>query len=247
MRVYIGFDPREEIAAAVCASSIRRYSDAEPLYLKWDMPAVSRVYTRPYSRKDKQYIDGITQSPFSTQFSFTRFLIPYLEGYQGWALFCDGDVLFLKGVDELHPLCDSKYAVRVVKHEHNPPVGIKMDGVRQTQYFRKNWSSFVLWNCGHPSNRLIGPYEVNTKPGKWLHAFSWLKDEEIGELPEAWNYLVGHDQSCLYPNAVHFTEGGPWWKPYQDVEFSEEWRNEMLNFVSERQNISALNQENEHG
>lgn len=241
MRVYIGFDPREEIAAAVCASSIRRRSNDTPHYLKWDDAEVARVYTRPYSKRGNQYIDGLSGSPFSTQFSFTRFLIPYLEGYRGWALFCDGDVLFLNSTDGLVNLMDPRFAVRVVKHEHNPPIGEKMDGVKQTQYFRKNWSSFVLWNCGHPSNRMIGPAEVNSKDGKWLHAFSWLKDEEIGDLPIGWNYLVGHtkQEDCPYPSLIHFTEGGPWWRNYQDCEFADLWRDEMLDFVSENQRVMS--------
>lgn len=233
MRVYIGYDPREEIACAVCASSVRRHSEAEPVYLKWDDPAVSMVYRRPYVRSGRQYIDGITGAPFSTQFSFTRFLIPYLEGYEGWAVFCDGDFLFRSELEGLGPFMDKKYAVCVVQHKHAPPEGVKMDGVKQTQYDRKNWSSFILWNCGHPSNRKIGPAEVNGRDGRWLHAFGWLADDEIGSLPVDWNYLVGHNghDDCRDPAAVHFTEGGPWWAAYRDVPFSSDWRAEMEHFI----------------
>ena len=235
MKVYIGYDPREEIAAAVCASSIRRHSDAEPISLKWNNPDVERIYQRPYERKGTQYLDGITGAPFSTQFSFTRFLVPYLEGYQGWAIFCDCDFLFRSDIEEVLSECDPEKAVYVVQHEHNPPSGIKMDGVQQTRYYRKNWSSFIVWNCEHRSNRWISPAEVNRKDGRWLHAFKWLKDDEIGALPVEWNYLVGHNtpDQCKEPKAVHYTEGGPWWAAYRDVPFSTDWKAEMEHFIGE--------------
>lgn len=234
MRVWIGYDPREEVACAVCASSVRRHG-GDPVYLKWDMPEVARVYRRPFQREGVQYIDGVTHAPFSTQFSFTRFLIPYLQGYEGWAVFCDGDFLFRDNLKRLKPFMDEKYAVMVVQHRHEPPEGAKMDGVAQTRYARKNWSSFVLWNCAHPSNRMISPAEVNARDGRWLHAFGWLKDDEIGALPVDWNYLVGHNGAweCAQPKAVHFTEGGPWWAGFHDVEFAADWRTEMENFIGQ--------------
>lgn len=231
-RVFVGYDPREHIASAVCCSSIRRYSGVPVRELRLTDSDVRTVYSRPYRRENGQYIDGVNGAPFSTQFSFSRFLIPYLMAYQGWAVFCDCDFLFRNSIDDLFDVADPAMAVQVVKHRHKPDAETKMDGVAQTRYGRKNWSSLILWNCGHPANRKITPGEVSRQPGLWLHQFGWLDDEEIGELPVTWNFLVGHNdpKECPNPKAVHFTEGGPWWTAFRDVPFSADWRCEMENF-----------------
>ena len=115
-----------------------------------------------------------------------------------------------------------------VQHEHNPQVGMKMDGRQQLQYPRKNWSSVVLWNCGHPSNQKITVDLINDPEvtGKYLHRFAWLKDEEIGSLPHEWNWLVGwyKEPEDGKPKAIHYTEGGPWFKNYRHCEYDKEWK-----------------------
>ena len=128
----------------------------------------------------------------STEFTFSRFLIPELNGYSGWALFCDCDLLFLEDVNKLFELADDKYAVMCVQHDYTPKEGTKMDGKQQTIYPRKNWSSVVLWNCYHPANLQVNKQLVNdpNTTVKYLHRFSWLKDEEIGSIPHQWNWLV---------------------------------------------------------
>lgn len=196
-------------------------------------PDVQNCFDRPWRREGNQYIDAVHGKPFSTQFSFSRFLVPYLNAYQGWALFCDCDILFRDNVDRLFDLADPSKAVQVVQHCHEPPEGLKMDGVAQTRYARKNWSSVVLWNCGHPANLALTPGEVKRQDGLWLHGFRWLGDDLIGSLPVEWNFLVGHTSptECPDPKAVHYTEGGPWWAAYRDVPFSADWRCEMENFI----------------
>lgn len=152
--------------------------------------------------------------------------MPHLAQYEGWALFCDCDFLFRADLAELWALRDDKFAVMCVKHVHVPSEQQKMDGAFQTKYARKNWSSFVLWNCAHPSNMRLTVDAVNTEPGQWLHAFDWLTDEEIGELPTAWNWLEGSSEPSIDPKAVHFTRGGPWFPDWQTVAYAEEWRAE---------------------
>ena len=122
------------------------------------------------------------------------------------------------------------------QHDYTPKEGTKMDGKQQTLYPRKNWSSLVLWNCGHPSNRKITKDLINhpDTTGKYLHRFSWLRDDEIGAIPHHWNWLVGwyKEPSDGSPKAIHYTEGGPWFESYRNCEYHQHWKNlltEMLN------------------
>lgn len=226
--VYIGWDSRETDAFEVCKHSLVRHSSI-PLFVV-ELRAEMLRYTGLYHRGERidggQKYDEIDGKPFSTEFSFSRFLTPILaQYYDGWAVFMDCDMLFRGDIAELLALADPKYAVMVVKHDHVPPERVKMDAQEQTRYRRKNWSSFVLWNCGHPSNRNLTVDAVNREPGSWLHQFGWLRDDEIGELPLAWNYLVGYNTKaeCPDPINVHYTTGGPWFPDYKGVEYADEW------------------------
>jgi hypothetical protein len=171
----------------------------------------------------------------STEFTYTRFLVPHLAGYQGWALFCDCDFLWLADVAELLALADDRYAVMCVQHDHRPPETVKMDGATQTVYPRKNWSSLVLYNCGHPANAALTPEVVNRESGAYLHRFQWLPDAAIGALPETWNWLEGWSAPPAGgpPNAVHFTRGGPWFEAWQAVGYADLW-------LAERDRVPAL-------
>ena len=222
---YVGYDSREDEAFKVCENSLKRHSSI-PVFTMAMRQEVLRyigLYTRKVDYDDGQSVDVVDGKPFSTEFSFSRFLVPALAQYEGWALFCDCDMLFRTDVAELLALRDEKYAVMVVKHDHRPKEQVKMDGERQEHYFRKNWSSFILWNCSHPSNARLTVEMANTKPGGWLHAFQWLKPHEIGELPEAWNWLEGSSPSEIHPKVVHFTRGGPWFEEYEQVAYAREW------------------------
>jgi lipopolysaccharide biosynthesis glycosyltransferase len=172
----------------------------------------------------------------STEFTFTRFLIPELMKHNGWALFCDCDIIFLDDVKHLFDQADEKYAVMCVKHDYTPVEGIKMDGQKQTIYPRKNWSSVVLWNCGHPSNKRVNKQMVNDLDltGAYFHRFSWLNDNEIGELKPEWNWLVGWHQEPKdgRPKAIHYTEGGPWFENYRNCEYSKEWKKELMDMMN---------------
>lgn len=234
MRCWIGFDKREAVAAKVCRLSIERYfPNAHVKMLDWNRPEIVSVYNRPYTTDHGQFIDTTTGLPFSTEFSFTRFLVPHLENYRGWAMYCDCDFLFRADVRDLFDLADDRFACLVVPHDHVPVEAKKMDGVKQTRYFRKNWSSLVLWNCGHSANKDLTPERVNTMPGAWLHGFQWLGEFDIGVLPEEYNWLIGkngpispttHYRQSAKIKAVHFTEGGPWFPGYENVPYAKEWR-----------------------
>lgn len=188
----------------------------------------SGIYRRNWKIKDGQFIDTFDQRPFSTEFAFTRFLVPALCQWRGWAIFCDSDFLFRRDIADLWHLRDDEKAVLVVQHDHVPQEKEKSDGRPQSTYWRKNWSSMVLWNCAHASNRMLVPYMVNGKTGQYLHSFSWLRDDEIGALPMQWNWLEGQHPKPpageAEPCAVHFTRGTPDKPGYARVDYADEWR-----------------------
>jgi lipopolysaccharide biosynthesis glycosyltransferase len=218
MKVFVGYDTREDIAYQVCKHSIESKSElADVRPLKQQELRDAGWYTRP--------IDKLA----STEFTFTRFLIPELTNFKGWALFMDCDMILTTDIKELFDQADPKYAVMCVQHDYTPKEGTKMDGQKQTIYPRKNWSSVMLFNCAHPSNAALTMDFVNNPEinGAYLHRFSWLKDEEIGELDHTWNYLVGVYDDIDKPNLIHYTEGGPWFENYRDCEFNELWKQEL--------------------
>ena len=158
----------------------------------------------------------------TTQFSFARFLAPWLAGYEGWAIFMDCDMLVREDIAQLWGLRDKRFAVQVVKHVHVPKEQVKFLGRPQSRYDKKNWSSVMLLNCVRC--RALTPEYVNTASGLALHQFKWLGDDAlIGELPARWNHLVGYDPPRPDAALVHFTIGGPYFEEYRDCEYAAEW------------------------
>lgn len=224
MKVFVGYDTREDIAYQVCKHSIiskQPQADVQPL-------------KQQELREAGWYTRGIDKLA-STEFTFTRFLIPELTNFKGWALFMDCDMILTTDIKELFDSADDRYAVMCVQHDYKVQEGFKMDGQKQTVYPRKNWSSVVLWNCEHPSNRVVTTDLVNDEKttGKYLHRFSWLKDEEIGSLNHTWNYLVGVYDDIEKPKLIHYTEGGPWFENYRNCEFHREWKDELSHMMKD--------------
>jgi lipopolysaccharide biosynthesis glycosyltransferase len=216
--IYVGYDSREPLAFDVCVNSILKNTSNPTAItihpLRIDQLRRSGVYYRP-------------DDPLSsTEFTFSRFLVPFLQEYKGKALFCDSDFLFIRDVVELFELFDSTKAIQCCMHDYNPSSVYKMEGAMQHLYPRKNWSSLVLYNCEHESNQTLTTELVNNETGQYLHRFQWLKDEELGELSYEWNWLVGWYKEPVNgtPKALHFTEGGPWHKGYENCEYADIWR-----------------------
>jgi len=213
--IYVGWDSREDIAYKVCRHSILEQSNGiEVVPLVLDELKHQGVVTRPDDAKA------------STQFTFTRFLVPYLNKYKGWALFIDCDFLFLDDANKIFDLADPEKAVMVVKHDYAVKDGsIKMDGQVQHAYPRKNWSSCILFNCDHDANKSLHPDVINHKDMSYLHRFSWLSDDQIGEISHEWNWLVGHYHQPQdgFPKALHYTLGGPWLEEKTNVEYADLW------------------------
>lgn len=233
MRCLIGYDQREWLAWQVCAASLQATARApvavEPIGRTALM--TQRLYTRRQVARNGVQWDEVSDAPCATDFSLARFWLPFLAGRGGWALYCDCDFLFRVDVHELFELADSRYAVMVVPHQHAPIETTKMDGQQQTVYPRKNWSSLVLWNMSHASVRRLDLNVLNTKPGRDLHAFCWLKDHEIGFLPERWNWLDGSSDVAIDPAAVHFTRGTPDMPDWDETMYAGEWNRYALGFT----------------
>jgi hypothetical protein len=228
--IYIGFDPREAEAFAVCRDSIRRYERQIPIFgLVLSHLREAGIYTRPMAVRGangrRQMWDLISDAPMATEFANSRFLIRHLAK-TGYALFMDCDMLVRSNLARLFQSCeaDPTKALWCVQHRHDPKYGMKMDGQMQSRYARKNWSSLMMLNVDHPANAALTVDMVNTLPGRDLHRFCWLDDADIGELGPEWNWLVGHSDPIDNPKVVHFTSGGPWITGYERVDYAAEWR-----------------------
>ena len=220
---FIGYDSKEDIAYRVCKNSLLSKSS---LNTKVIALKLHELVAKNFYKRD---IDPLA----STEFTYTRFLVPALMNYKGWAIFCDCDFLFLADIANIFEKLSTDKAIYCVQHEYTPKERHKMDGKKQTIYPRKNWSSFVVFNCSHPSNKRLTIDLVNQESGSYLHQFKWLNDSEIGSLDERWNWLEGwtSKHNSKNPFAVHFTRGGPWFDEWQDVEFAKEWINERDKYL----------------
>lgn len=234
-KVYMGWDPREVLAYDVAEYSInRRLLDPDKIeIIPLKLNEIKHVLDRPIEWRGSQMYCPISQAPQTTEFSISRFAIPFLT--KGWALFLDCDIIALKDINELFEQADSKYAVMVIKHQQK--VGeseIKMVDQASVYYNRKNWSSVMLINCDHPAHEQLTVESINTWPGRDLHAFRWLKDEEIGELDIKWNHLVDVNEKQLKNDAaiLHYTLGGPWISGWEFKESDKEWNEAWKEFTT---------------
>jgi lipopolysaccharide biosynthesis glycosyltransferase len=211
INVFIGYDSKEKVAFNVLSYSILKNS-TKPVSI-----------TPIYLENIKDDFVRERNSLSSTEFSFSRFIVPHLMNYQGWALFMDCDMLMQADINELWRLRDDRYTVQVCKHDYTPKASKKFLGQVQTKYEKKNWSSFMLLNCKKCTT--LTPDYVNKASGLELHQFKWLEgDHLIGDLPLEWNWLAGEYESKKDIKCVHYTEGGPWFTDYVNCDYSEEWR-----------------------
>ncbi|MFM8865970.1 MAG: glycosyltransferase [Limnohabitans sp.] len=209
IRMTIGYDAREAVAYhTFCQSILEKASQAvafTPLVLS-ALPG----YTEKHS-------DG------SNAFIYSRFLTPFLFGFQGWAIFADGDMICREDIAKLWALRDESKAVLCVKHDYKTKAEGKYLGNVNQNYPRKNWSSLVLWNCGHPENRILTPEFVQEQSGAFLHRFTWLKDELVGELPKEWNWLTTEYPDNYDAKLLHYTLGTPCFEDYWSCDMADEW------------------------
>jgi hypothetical protein len=213
IRVFIGFDRREVAAYNVLAHSIQARASQPVAIAPIMLSQLHDIFQR--ERHPLQ----------STDFSFSRFLTPFLSGFEGWSIFMDCDMLLQADIAQLWALRDERYAVMVVKHEHTPTETRKFLNEPQSAYAKKNWSSVMLFN--NAKCQTLTPAYVNTATGLELHQFKWLDhDELIGALPPQWNHLVGYDKPRSDAALVHYTLGGPYFAEYAQCEYAKEWLRE---------------------
>jgi hypothetical protein len=209
--VFIGYDSNERVAYATLCQSLLDQASRPIRFTPIALSTLQGLHQRAH----------VSQQ--STEFSFSRFLTPYLSDYTGWSLFMDCDMLARADVAELFALADDRYAVMVCQHDYAPRDAVKFLNHEQTRYAKKNWSSVVLFN--NARCRALTPAYVETATGLDLHQFKWLADEaEIGSVPLEWNWLVGEYPMNPDARIAHFTRGGPYFESYADSDYADEWR-----------------------
>jgi len=210
INVFIGYDSKERVAYNVLSHSIIQNS-TKPVSIT---PIALNNLKDDFVRE--------RNSLSSTEFSFSRFMIPHLMNYQGWALFMDCDMLMFEDISKLWRMRDDSKAIQVCKHDYTPKTNTKFLGQVQTKYPKKNWSSFMLMNCKKCTT--LTPDYVNKASGLELHQFKWLEgDHLIGDLPLEWNWLVGEYEHKDDVYNVHYTKGGPWFEDYAKCDYSQDW------------------------
>lgn len=209
INMVVGFDQRESIAYHTFTQSI---IDKSSLPVSFTPLAINTLKGYHETHTDK-----------SNDFIYSRFLTPYLNAFSGWAIFADGDMICQSDIRELWDLRDESKAVLVVKHDYKTKAQKKYLGNSNTDYPKKNWSSLILWNCAHPKHRVLTPDFISNQTGKFLHRFSWLEDEDIGDLPKDWNWLAIEYPENKDAKLIHYTLGTPCFKEYWDCDMSDIW------------------------
>ena len=209
INLFVGFDPREAVAYHVFCNSIIQNTSVP-------------VQITPLVLSQLQEFNE-THDDRSNDFVYSRFLTPYLSDFKGWAIFADGDMICQGDLKELIDMADPSKAVMVVKHDYQTKATQKYLGNINENYPRKNWSSIILWNCDHPKHKILTPDFVSKQTGKFLHRFSWLDDQDIGELPLEWNWLASEYRVNREAKLIHFTLGTPCFKDYKNSDMADIW------------------------
>lgn len=211
IRIAVGFDQREAVAYHTFCQSVIDHASRPVQFLP--------LAEHTLADYRETHTDG------SNRFIYTRFLTPYLMGFEGWAIFADGDMVCNADIQELWSLRDASRAVQVVQHDYRTRQATKYLGNRNDDYPRKNWSSVILWNCGHPANRVLTPDFVASNSGAFLHRFSWIDDDLIGALPMVWNWLAIEYDDNPAAKLIHYTLGTPCFRDYANSAMSDDWEN----------------------
>lgn len=209
IKIVVGFDQREAVAYHTFCQSIIDNASVPVSFL-------------PLAKKNlNNYKENHNDQ--SNDFIYSRFLTPYLNKFEGWAIFADGDMICQYDIKELWNLRDESKALMVVKHDYQTKANVKYLGNKNENYPRKNWSSVILWNCSHPKHKILTPEFIQNQTGKYLHRFSWLNDDEIGEIPKDWNWLAIEYPINKEAKLIHYTLGTPCFKDYKNTDMADLW------------------------
>ena len=214
IRVFIGYDSNETVAWHTLCHSILKHSTQPVSFIPIARDHIKHLYDKPKQGKER------------TEFRMTRFLVPYLSGYEGWSIFMDCDMIVTQDIAKLWELRDNKHAVMCTKHQYSPLTSKKFLNQDQTSYEKKNWSSVMLFN--NEKCQALTPEVVATQTGMFLHQFRWLTNHhrDIGNIPLAWNFLVGEQHTLkndMAPSLIHYTLGGPYFNDHKDVDYADVW------------------------
>ena len=209
IKIVVGFDQRESVAYHTFTQSIIEKSSLPVSFIPLAINAL-KGYKETHTDKSNDFI-------------YSRFLSPHLNAFEGWAIFADGDMICQADIKELWDLRDESKALLVVKHDYQTKAHKKYLGNVNENYPRKNWSSVILWNCAHPKHKILTPEFIASQTGKYLHRFSWLDDNDIGELPKEWNWLAIEYPENKNAKLIHYTLGTPCFKEYKNTEMADIW------------------------
>lgn len=209
INIFIGYDKAESSAFYVLSHSLHRQSSMPVSITPLNRDNLRGIFTRERGELE------------STDFSISRFLVPFLSHYEGWSVFMDCDMVCRDDIARLWAWRDDKYAVMCVHHNHIPLEETKFLNQPQTKYSKKNWSSVMLFN--NAKCKALTTEYVNTASGLELHQFKWTED--VGQIPNHWNHLVDVDKH-KDASLVHYTKGGPWFKEYANCDFHHDWHKE---------------------
>ena len=213
--IFIGYDEKESVVFHTCVQSIIE---------KCNVPvSIHPLNLKMFENYKETHTDG------SNNFIYSRFLVPYLKNFKGKALFLDGDMIVNDDLNNLFNQFDEKYAVQVVKHDYKTKFPIKYLGHKNDDYPKKNWSSVILFNCSHPKNKILTPKLIETSQGSYLHRFSWLEDNEVGEISKEWNYLVLEFPETRKAKIFHYTVGAPCFKDFDYGAEAKIWHDVHFN------------------
>ncbi len=213
--IIVGFDQREAVAYHTFTQSVIEQSTIPIRFTPLSMKSLSG-----YNEVHK---DG------SNDFIYSRFLVPYMMNFKGWAIYADGDMVCLQDIKNLWSLRNNNYAVQVVKHDYKTKITEKYWGNKNEDYPRKNWSSLILWNCEHKAHKILDPDFIQKQTGAFLHRFSWVKDTDIGEINKEWNWLAMEYEDKKDINLIHYTIGTPCFKEYNNTSLSSYWKKSFSN------------------
>ncbi len=225
LRIFVGYDSNEIVAFHTFCQSVIHHASRPVSFTPICLNQVGDLLKR--ERNSLQ----------STEFSFSRFLVPYLSGYEGWSMFVDCDFIARADIADLFALADEQFSVMVCQHDYEPSSEIKFLNNVQTRYAKKNWSSMMLFN--NAKCTALTPDYVSTASGLELHQFKWLAgDHEIGKIPLDWNWLVGEYEAKDNARMVHYTIGGPYFDEFKNCDYSEDWQQARAEMLSVKQRNS---------
>ena len=210
INIFVGFDQKESITYHAFVQSLID-SSSIPL-------SITPLAENNLNIYNEKHLDG------TNKFTYSRFLVPYLMNFKGWAIYFDGDMVCLSDVKDLIRNFDTNKAVSVIKHDYKTKNSVKYFGQKNEDYPRKNWSSVIIWNCEHPKNKILTPDFIESMNGAFLHRFKWLDNVEIGELDKKWNWLAVEYPEIKDANLIHYTLGTPCFEEYKNTSMANYWK-----------------------